>query len=262
MGYYRAYDIYNSNSLITDIMSYIDVQSGSGIGADALQWVSDNPDKIAKAAWDNRAKIFQYTSNAQRYVSKNITRDPRPIRYLKSGEMHLMNHNFTGPGTRVDLPEVKNHAPYNNIDACSKVHDLEFHRIFKMPLGQARSEAIRAADKKVLECYDRYPSESGYRLASTGINSKIRLEDLSPAIFDQIMGKTYRGVEPHTEQPQKKRCKGRNRKKCLSQSGGAIDPITAYLAVYGVGAAAGLYSEYQLGKYIYSKYRSRSDIDV
>lgn len=71
-------------------------QHGRGIGADALQWVKENPDKVVQKAYENRAKIFQYTSNAQRFVSKNIKGNKKPIRYLKEGEIHLMNHNFTG----------------------------------------------------------------------------------------------------------------------------------------------------------------------
>jgi hypothetical protein len=235
--------------------TYIGKQKGRGIGSDALQWVKENPDKVAKKVYENRAKIFQYTSNAQRFVSKNIKKNPKPIRYLKEGEIHLPNHNFTGPATKISLPEVRNHQPYNNIDACSKVHDIEFNEIFKMPLGKQRSEKIRQADRKVLECYDKYPNESGYRLAKTGINSKIRLEDLSPSIFDSIMGQDYRGVEPELKKP-KRKCKGQNRKKCLSQQGGMlIDPISGYLLATTPVALGMLYGEYRLGKTIYDKLR-------
>ena len=141
-------------------MPYIGIQKGNGIGSDAFNFVKENKNEILQKAYENRAKIFQYTSNAQRFVSKNIKGDNRPIRYLKENEIHLPNHNFTGPGTRIDLPEVRNFKPYNNIDACSKVHDIEFNEIFKMPLGKERSEKIREADRKVLACYDKYPNES------------------------------------------------------------------------------------------------------
>jgi len=245
-------------------MSYIGIQHGGNIGSDALNWVKDNPDKVAKAAWENRAKIFQTVSNAQRFVSKNIKKNPRPIRYLKEGEIHVMNHNFTGPNTKIGLPEVRNFKPYNNIDACSKVHDIEFNEIFKMPLGKERSEKIREADRKVLECYDKYPNESGYTLAKAGINSKIGLEDLSPTIFDKIMGEDYRGVEPELKkEAEKKRvCKGRNRKKCLSQQGGMIDPITGYLIATTPVALGLLYGEYKLGKTIYDKVRASQNQQI
>ena len=62
---------------------FLSTQTGSGIGSDAFNYVKENPDKILQKAYENRAKIFQYTSNAQRFVSKNIKRNPRPIRYLK-----------------------------------------------------------------------------------------------------------------------------------------------------------------------------------
>ena len=225
-------------------------QHGRGIGADALQWVKENPDKVAQKAYENRAKIFQYTSNAQRFVSKNIKRNPRPIRYLKEGEIHLMNHSFTGPGTRIDLPEVRNFKPYNGIDACSKTHDIEFNEIFKMPLGKERSEKIRQADLKVLECYDKHPNDSGYTLAKAGINSKIKLEDLSPSLFDQIMGQDYRGIASEIKEDKA------NRKEKLRQKGG-LDPITGYLMLAGPLTAGALYLEAKAGKKLYDLYKQK-----
>ena len=74
--------------------------------------------------------VFKNVSNAQRFVAKNISGDTKPIRYLKNGETHAPLHNFTGPGTRIDLPEVRNFKPYNGIDACSKIHDFQFVKIW------------------------------------------------------------------------------------------------------------------------------------
>lgn len=155
------------------------------------------------------------------------------------------------PGTKISLPEVRNHAPYNNIDACSKVHDIEFNEIFKMPLGRERSEKIREADRKVLECYDKHPNDSGYRLAKTGINSKIQLEDLSPALFDRIMGEDYRGVEPELKKENKA-----DRKERLRQKGG-LDPITGYLMVAGPLTAGALYLESVAAKKLYNLYKQK-----
>ena len=228
---------------------FLSTQTGSGIGEDALQYLIDNKEEIAKKAYENRGKIFQYTSNAQRFVSKNIKRNPRPIRYLKQGEIHAMNHNFTGPGTRIDLEEVRNFQPYNGIDACSKVHDIEFSEIFKMPLGQERSEKIRQADRKVLECYDKHPNDSGYILAKLGINSKIGLEDLAPSIFDKIIGEDYRGVKKEIEEEERG-----DRKRKIRQRGGFIDPVTSALILSAVPVAGALYGEYRLGKHLYDKY--------
>lgn len=234
---------------------FLSTQTGSGIGEDALNYVKENKEDILKKAYENRAKIFQTVSNAQRFVSKNIKGNKRPIRYLKKNEIHLMNHNFTGPQTRIDLPEVRNFQPYNNIDACSKVHDIEFNEIFKMPLGRERSEKIREADRKVLECYDKYPNESGYRLAKLGINSKIRLEDLSPTIFDQIMGQDYRGVQKEiSEQPEIKKEEAQDRKRKIRQRGGLIDPVTGSLILGAIPVAGALYGEYRLGRHLYDKF--------
>lgn len=180
-------------------------QSGQGLGSDAWNWLKGNPDKVANFAWENRSKIFQGVSNAQRFYEKNVKGNKKPIRYLFPSEFHVApGHNFTGPGTRMDLPEVRNHKPYNEIDACSKVHDIEFDRIFKMPQGKARKEAIRKADREALECYNKHKNVQGYKLAHGGINSKITLEDINPDLFDKIMGEAYRGVKPAIEQAEKK----------------------------------------------------------
>ena len=70
----------------------------------------------------------------------------------------------------------------------------------------------------MLECYNKYPDVDGYRFAKLGINSKIKLEDLSPKIFDSIMGQDYRGVElelkkeEEDEEEEKEKRDGRKKK--------------------------------------------------
>lgn len=234
-------------------------QTGLGVGEDAFNWIKGNPDKIAEVVWENRGKVFQTISNGQRFVSKNILRDSRPIRYLKDGEIHLPNHNFTGPGTRVDLPEVRHFKPYNNIDGCSKIHDLEFDEIFRMPPGPEREQLIRNADEKVIECYNQFPNESGYNLARMGINSKMGLEDLSPTVFDMIMGEDYRGAQHGIEIIEESKSRSRKRpgkrsgNKPKKQTGGFIDPVTGSLILASIPASVMLYGEYRGVKYIYDK---------
>jgi len=246
-------------------MSYIGIQTGGGIGEDALRFVRENQNEIKQAGkfvYDNRAKVFQGVSNAQRFVEKNIRSNKKPIRYLQQGEVHVPLHNFTGPGTKIGQAAVRNHAPYNKIDACSKIHDIEFDRLFKMPLGRERSEKIRIADREALECYNRHKNEAGYRLAVRGINTKIGLEDLSPTIFDKIMGQTYRGVEPALKP---KKCKGsKNKKKICEQRGGTL--VGEVLVDNAMSAVATLpylatplalsvmYGEYKLGKSLYDRF--------
>jgi hypothetical protein len=236
-------------------------QRGQGIGEDAYNFFQQNSGKIADLLIQNRAKVFQGTANAQRYVSKNILNNPRPIRYLKEGEIHVPNHNFTGPGTRVDLPDVRNHAPYNNIDACSKVHDIEFNEIFKMPAGPERQQMIRNADLKVIDCYKKYPNEPGYALAKNGINSKMALEDLSPTVFNAIMGESYRGAQHglkvRTPRPPKNPKPSKQAKP--RQTGGLVDPVTGGLIVAAVPVGIAMYGEYRLGKLMYDKLRNQSN---
>lgn len=178
-----------------------DCQHGDGLASDALAYLKANKSDVAKFIWKNKSKAFQGVSNAQRYYTKNYTDETRPIRYLYDGEAHVKNHSFTGPGTRIELPAVRNQEPFNEIDACSKIHDIEFNRLFKLPLGsKERMEGIRKADRAALECYNKHKNAEGYRLAHGGINSKIILEELSPELFDQLMTKAYRGAEPIIEE--------------------------------------------------------------
>ena len=186
---------------------------------------------------------FEKISNAQRFVSKNILRNRRPIRYLKRGEIHVPNHGFTGPQTRLDLAEVRNFPPYNNIDACSRTHDFQFNEIFKMPEGPERRQAIRNADKEAIECYDKYPNEDGYRLAKMGINNKMRLEDLSPQLFNMIMGEAYRGAEEVIQEGGAEK---------IIQEGGE-DELLPFVYALGLGGTALGIGEYYIGKAIYNK---------
>lgn len=126
-------------------------------------------------------KAFKTTANALRKKAPNV-------RKLKLGEFHYGNHNFTGPGTRIDLPEVQQFPPYNQIDACSRTHDMEFSRAFRIKNKAKREAAIRRADKKVIACYEQHPHADGYEAASLGINSKMAVEDVSPALAAFLLG--------------------------------------------------------------------------
>lgn len=101
-------------------------------------------------------------------------------RQLYDSEYHYGCHNFTGPGTRIDLPDVLNYAPYNNIDGCSKQHDIDYLNAHNNP------EGIRQADEKVINCYNKYPKDNGYNIAKLGINAKMKLEDALPQLMKSV----------------------------------------------------------------------------
>jgi hypothetical protein len=103
-------------------------------------------------------------------------------------------HNFTGPGTRMDIKKNYNYPAYNEIDQCSKIHDQEYNKIFKMPPGPAKEKAIRDSDEKVLKCYDKYPNVQGYTLAKAGIKGKMAAENYLPKkIVKPVSGDYYGG---------------------------------------------------------------------
>ncbi len=114
-------------------------------------------------------------------------------RQLYKGEIHPQCQNFTGPGTRIDLPDVSNYPPYNNIDACSKVHDIEYNEIANEKDPKEKMKKIRFADEKVLQCYDKYPSEQAHDLAKFFISNKVNLENISPSIIKKLLGEQYTG---------------------------------------------------------------------
>lgn len=110
------------------------------------------------------------------------------VRPLLDGEYHLPKHNFTGPGTRIDLEYVRNYAPYNDIDACSKEHDLAYLEASKQSNPVTKAKMIRDADIKAIACYDKYKKEDGYDLAKLGIENKMKLENFAPGIMKNLTG--------------------------------------------------------------------------
>jgi hypothetical protein len=55
----------------------------------------------------------------------NAFRANNPLsRPLEPGEFHYGYHNYTGPGTRIDLHP--NSPPINHIDEASRIHDIEY----------------------------------------------------------------------------------------------------------------------------------------
>lgn len=144
-----------------------------------------SPVKLSGGSWFSNiaSTIFQKMANAYR---KNFC--DGKSRPLHKGEFHFGCHNFTGPGTRVDLPEVKNHKPYNNIDACSRTHDLDYVAAAELP-DPDRIKAINDADKKAIKCYRKYPTENGALAADLGINGKLSLAKTLPIVSKSIFGK-------------------------------------------------------------------------
>ncbi len=141
------------------------------------------PSQGGKNSIKNQA--FKQSANLLRKFDKKA----RPL-FL--GEFHisgpiLKNHAFTGSGTRVDIPAVRNFPPINQIDACSRTHDFSYES-FKKLTGEARRKAIRQADLKALKCYDRFKTVGGYTLARNGIAAKIALENNTPSLARSLLG--------------------------------------------------------------------------
>ena len=128
-------------------------------------------------------KLFQKANNLYR---KKMCHGK--ARELYEGELHAPCHNYTGPGTRMDLPNVYNYPPYNEIDNCSRLHDVAYDALFKMPNGKDKEKGIRHADELALECYNKHKNVQGYNWAYNGIKKKTQIEDNLPMLTRAIVG--------------------------------------------------------------------------
>ena len=125
-------------------------------------------------------KLYMKAVNA--YIDK-IDPTHKRSRRLYEGEFHIPLHNFSGPGTRIDLKEVRDFPPYNEVDACSKTHDLDYvdikdRKTKGIITKEQASKEIMDADRKAIECYDKHPSDWGYSAAKAGIRGKLGIESL------------------------------------------------------------------------------------
>ena len=96
-------------------------------------------------------------------------------RQLEDGEVHWGCHNYTGPGTRID--KYPDYPPYNDIDNCSRTHDLAYRSIRnkldnKEIDEEEAARQVSQADLEAVQCYGYYPHEDGYKAAITGITGK------------------------------------------------------------------------------------------
>lgn len=75
-----------------------------------------------------------------------------PIRTLLPGEIHFKLSQFLGPGTRVDLPEVRDAKPVNAVDAIARDHDIAFYDISKKNYTnqQDKFNDVQDADQRFL----------------------------------------------------------------------------------------------------------------
>lgn len=123
------------------------------------------------------SSIYRKAVNA--YINR-VDPQHKKSRLLYDGEYHVPLHNFTGPGTRMDLKEVRDFPPYNGIDACSKTHDIQYGDIKhnQTLTKEQKAKAIMNADREAIECYNMHKNEYGYGPAKLGISGKLGVETL------------------------------------------------------------------------------------
>jgi len=131
-------------------------------------------------------------------------------RKLLDGEKHTGCKNFCGPGTRIDLPQVKNHPPSDPVDAVCKNHDLAYFAAKDLQ-GDELHKAIRAADQAMLSELERIGETRNINYA--GIKAKMLAEKtkLGKTVLSKTLGPQYVGGQLLTK---------------VDQNGGVKDPST------------------------------------
>jgi hypothetical protein len=111
------------------------------------------------------------------------------------GEIHPGCANFCGPGTRIDLPQVRNFPPYNNVDAVCRTHDFAYEAASRVP-GQQGEQLRRQADLQMLQALEQYPNEDYHDIAKLAISAKVAAENLAPGIMRRILPRYFGGHMP------------------------------------------------------------------
>jgi hypothetical protein len=125
-------------------------------------------------------KAFQLAMNE--YRKRFCGGRSRP---LELGELHYGCHNYSGPGTVLN-DKTRDFKAYNDIDNCSRLHDIVYDRLEKSKMSKEKKALeIRKADEEALSCYNKYPNEDGFKLARLGIQGKLTAEK----ILSEIKGK-------------------------------------------------------------------------
>jgi hypothetical protein len=113
-------------------------------------------------------------------------------RDLFDKEYHPLCANFEGPNTRISDPFVRNYPPYNHVDACAKIHDIDYETAGKYT-GKEAERRIRDADDRFLECISKYKNEEPYyTIGKLGIETKNKFEDVLP-LLSKTLAPSYFG---------------------------------------------------------------------
>lgn len=144
-------------------------------------------------------KLYQIMTN-------QLTKNNKKSRPLYYGELHptsfsngeFAHSNFLGPGTRIELSDVRNFPPYNPADAAAKIHDITYQEIQKMYdkkkiTAADREHLIREADYVLIEELKKLKPMAFRDAGLMGMNTKVRFEDLSPSLVRKIAGPEYFG---------------------------------------------------------------------
>lgn len=146
--------------------------------------------KRGKTYWIMKRKLAGNGLASRAFqVSANVYRKLRcgnKSRQLYDGEYHPLCSNYCGPGTRVDLPEVRNFPPYNEVDNVCRNHDLDYNEADKLQ-GEERYKKFREADEKMLRDLEQFKNiEPYYSIAKKAISLKVKGEDWIPFLSKLI----------------------------------------------------------------------------
>lgn len=104
---------------------------------------------------------------------------PKSSRPLYEHEYHPSCQNYEGPGTRIDLENVRNAPSINETDKYSRIHDLAYDKAKHIKNPEERAIAIHKADQNFIRDVSKVKGEEPERsLGLAGIGGKFHLEQL------------------------------------------------------------------------------------
>lgn len=135
-------------------------------------FIANNAKKALPIAKDIGLAGFQAIQNANRAEAR---KRGIPTRNLLRGELHIANHNYSGPNTVINEETLKA-PPIDAIDAVSREHDIAYALAKKISDPVKRAEAIHKADEIAIKGYLKHPNSPYQREALLAIGGKFTLE--------------------------------------------------------------------------------------
>lgn len=90
-------------------------------------------------------------------------------------QIHLPNHNYTGPNTNLLLNIEKGIKPYNKIDEASLIHDIDYHENKDLNKRHDADKILQERSKEILNNSSNFKEKMEGLLVSNVMNVKRKM---------------------------------------------------------------------------------------